>query len=675
MKTNTIKSLLFAVFCGFYAIVATAATSFFSDYGQIQNVQNYSTNPFWSPNSPYNQRMPQPVYIQGTDLGAEDCFPIVQSLVSVQCMARDNCKNTQLSEIRPEIMVQLSKLPGNNYVSACAGYLDGVFESYVEQYGNAIPNRPTPFPNATVPNPDLNDSKNIQTPPQQPQWQIEMQERADELSELQRQNSGGDETLTQTDFPATIADLSFSARQQLERDSIEPYKDLNAYTELNIKNLEQWCSDGANAKSPECRGYTKTTARSTSGKTNTDSLDIEEEQLVQIIVDFLEPQNAAERDFFTALATDYVKQEDKDHSLMLDNSFVYDFLSKDKILEKYKQGLLNLTGVKENDDLKIYLDWDEILIQISTVFDATLRRYGALVCENNRSWQVSIDTAMWVGTAVAAIASFGAGGVAAASGRVALGTGLKALAKGASAVGLKTAGKTMSKAGSKQLAKAAVKVGLKNNMRGWVNYKGKGVAKRVAKQAGKNLAEKKNRLLLSGAVAGAIYETAGKPIIAKNQKGKKKGNAAGKLYSLVESKVSTDIVNCQDLDYGEGCYMVCGYGQPDDDLNVKVFKPILNTTFCVSPDDYTLYDTKTNKPLMLNQEQFDKVVQTLKDDVADKGKRENWWKTVTNQRDARHGCDWNEDDIDVYFGSYIYDPDTMEPSSNIIIEQVVRVDD
>lgn len=157
MKKKVSKSLLFAVLCGFCANCATAAVSLFSDYGQIQNVQYYSYNPFWTPNSPYNQRMPQPVYVQGTDLNTEDCVRVVSSLVSVQCMVRDNCKDTELSEIRPEIMIQLSKLPGNNYVSACAGFLDGVFDSYVAQFATPQPNRPTAFPEPTTPNPMAND--------------------------------------------------------------------------------------------------------------------------------------------------------------------------------------------------------------------------------------------------------------------------------------------------------------------------------------------------------------------------------------------------------------------------------------------------------------------------------------------------------------------------------------
>ena len=261
MKTKTLRSLMFSIVCGFYAIAATAAVSLFSDYGLIQNVQNYSTNPFWSPNAPYNQRLPQPVYVQGADLNADDCISVVQSLVSVQCMARDNCKNAELSDIRPAIMVQLSNLPGHNYVSACSGYIDGIFESYKQQYANTLPNRPTAFPNATVPNPDLDDDDGMlkfENPykRQDPKWKQEENERAAELQALQRQNGMDSEHVQYTDFPATYADLSFSERIENDRTGLEPFKDLKAYKTLDVKTAEEWCGkDASNSKSTECMIY------------------------------------------------------------------------------------------------------------------------------------------------------------------------------------------------------------------------------------------------------------------------------------------------------------------------------------------------------------------------------------------------------------------------------------
>ena len=259
MTKNYLKSLLYVFACVFCVFTANAAVSLFSDYGQIQNVQNYSSNPFWSPTAPYNQRLPQPVYATGADLNSEDCIKVVQSLVSAQCLARDNCKNTDLSDIRPTIMVQLSNLPGANYVSSCSGYLDGIFESYKQQYGNALPNRPTAFPDATVPNPDVNDTGGIKFDnpykSQPAKWQIEQKERADELQRLQAQNGVGKEHLVKTDFPATYADLSFSERLENDRAGLEPFKDLKAYNTLDVKSESEWCEEHYN--SSECTNYRK----------------------------------------------------------------------------------------------------------------------------------------------------------------------------------------------------------------------------------------------------------------------------------------------------------------------------------------------------------------------------------------------------------------------------------
>ena len=261
MKKNFFKSLSFAMLCGFYAFCANAAVSLFSDYGQIQNVQNYSTNPFWTPNSPYNQRLPQPVYVQGADVDAAECIQLVQSMVSAQCMARDNCKNTTLAEIRPEIMVQLSRLPNKNYVSACSGYMDTIFEQYVAQYGNNLPNRAVAFPTGTTPNQNLNNNGGIEikNPYKQipAQWQKEIKERSNELQQLQQQNGAGSEHLSATAFPTTFEDLSFSDRMAIKAEGYEPYKDASAYVIPDFISEKDWCNGDGSGR-PECAEYAAT---------------------------------------------------------------------------------------------------------------------------------------------------------------------------------------------------------------------------------------------------------------------------------------------------------------------------------------------------------------------------------------------------------------------------------
>jgi len=188
MNLKTFRFLLYT-FVGMFCVSgADAATSLFSNYGQIQNVQNYSTNPFWTPNSPYNKKLPQPVYVQGADLKAEDCINVVQSLVSVQCMVRDNCKNTSLADIRPYVMIQLSNLPGANYVSACSGYIDSIYEKYIEFYSDTVPSVPVAFPEPTTPNPKTVTSEVVSFPTV-PEWKQEMNERAAELQFLEQENA------------------------------------------------------------------------------------------------------------------------------------------------------------------------------------------------------------------------------------------------------------------------------------------------------------------------------------------------------------------------------------------------------------------------------------------------------------------------------------------------------
>ena len=233
------------IFAGFTACCGTLhASTPFSKYGVIQNVQNYSTNPFWNPDSPYNMRMPQPVYATGPDVTTDECQRIVTSLVTVQCMNLNNCIDTQLSDIRPAVMLQLSRMTGGNYATACGGYLDGIFNDYVSQYANAAPRGvATSFPDAVVPNPNFDGAEiQINNPYkiQQPDWATEMQERKQELQDLQTQTGTNSYGVYSADFPTTYADLSFSERMANAQQGYEPFKDARAYTELKIESEEEY---------------------------------------------------------------------------------------------------------------------------------------------------------------------------------------------------------------------------------------------------------------------------------------------------------------------------------------------------------------------------------------------------------------------------------------------------
>ncbi len=211
----------------------------FSKYGQIQNVQNYSSNPFWTPDSPYNQRMPVPVYVQGPDVTTADCQRVVSALIESYCASRNNCMDISLTDINPTITVQLASLPGHNFVTPCAAYIQPTFETYKKNNSNAAPTgQAVAFPEALVPNPDVTNQQtnNVGTasPPQKSNWQTEMRAREQELERLQAQNSAGSNQVIKTDFPATFADLSFEQKQQVLASGYAPYKDKSAYKPINI---------------------------------------------------------------------------------------------------------------------------------------------------------------------------------------------------------------------------------------------------------------------------------------------------------------------------------------------------------------------------------------------------------------------------------------------------------
>ncbi len=238
LKHSTLRFLL--LMSGILGAASANAVAPLSQYGQIQNVQNYSSNPFWSPNAPYNQRvMPTPVYATGPDVSTSDCQTIVANLVAVQCAAQNRCSAMRVSDIRPYVIQGLARLPGHNFATACAGYIDDAFNTYVNQYANTV--QPTSFPAATGPaNTTHNNDFKIQNPyaPRVPDWAADVKERASELQQLQSQNGAGTEHIAKADFPTTINDVSFADRMENLAAGYAPYKDASAYAPIKIEPWE-----------------------------------------------------------------------------------------------------------------------------------------------------------------------------------------------------------------------------------------------------------------------------------------------------------------------------------------------------------------------------------------------------------------------------------------------------
>ena len=223
-KPNKVFVMSMAVFGAYLGVHAYAATApgALSQYGQIQAVKNYSSNPYWNPNSPYNQKaIPKAIYVDGADLTTEDCNRIVGGLVSDWCSLNNNCSNMRLADVRPTIMVQLSQLPGHNYATACSGYIDAAFDKYA-QTGSTLT-----LPLTTNTNTNHYTFQNPYAPKLNA-YQAGVLERTKELEQLQAQNATSAQ-IGAADFPKTVADLSFTDRMANAAAGYEPYKNLKAY--------------------------------------------------------------------------------------------------------------------------------------------------------------------------------------------------------------------------------------------------------------------------------------------------------------------------------------------------------------------------------------------------------------------------------------------------------------
>lgn len=221
-----------------YTALASTPTPM-GKYGLIQNVQNYSSNPYWTSNSPYNLRMPTPVYATGPDIETSDCQTIVSYLIATECEAMNKCVSAHLSDIRPSIMLQLSRIPNGNYATSCGGYIDTAFDQYIQQNAIAAPDGYTAFPDATTA-PSAGSEFEIQNPfaPQLPEWQSDMLDRKQELLDLQAMNGAGNIVLEKSSFPTTSADISFSDSLAMATSDYQQYKDKSAYHPVNIEDQQ-----------------------------------------------------------------------------------------------------------------------------------------------------------------------------------------------------------------------------------------------------------------------------------------------------------------------------------------------------------------------------------------------------------------------------------------------------
>lgn len=217
------------------AFCAQKAPSMFSTYGEIQPVQKYSSNPFWNKDSPYNLRMPTPIYATGADLNTGDCNRVVADLIASFC-ASNTCK--KLSDVRPQVMVRLSQLPGHNFATSCGGYIDSEFEKYQIMYGNSFTkNIVKPVVNNQTAQPVIQTDNLFKQPVDK--YAQGVADRTAELQSMQAQTTPTPK-LQAASFPKTIDDISFSDRMALRTEGYEPFQNMKAYRNLVVEGEEHF---------------------------------------------------------------------------------------------------------------------------------------------------------------------------------------------------------------------------------------------------------------------------------------------------------------------------------------------------------------------------------------------------------------------------------------------------
>ncbi|MCL2339252.1 MAG: hypothetical protein FWC51_04875, partial [Proteobacteria bacterium] len=210
---------------------------FLDQSGAIQNVQSYSSNPFWNPTGPYNQRMPMPIYAQGSDLSAADCNAMVSYLVAAECGRRNNCSGLRVMDIKPAVVMALDAQSGqHSYITACSGYIDSAFATYMANSQNvAATGFPAAFPSAGgMPAAAATDGRQLVLPTvtandylYQPLVAAAAAQagRAQQLANLQAQNDDGTPLLTAQKYPKIFADLSFADQQAVLKEGYEPWRE------------------------------------------------------------------------------------------------------------------------------------------------------------------------------------------------------------------------------------------------------------------------------------------------------------------------------------------------------------------------------------------------------------------------------------------------------------------
>ncbi len=417
--------------------------------------------------------------------------------------------------------------------------------------------------------------------------------------------------------------------------------------------------------------------------------------------------------------TDLIMTTSADDQIIISSDGLIEFFTKN--IDSCREYLLARVSPDEDieiisDEIIMDINWDYIAEQVAAALTLTDNKRALYVCENNRSYQAGLDGVLWATTVIAAVFSFGTAVPAIQGAKAAVIGGGKQLVKmmvkrGANAtirsaakdaavsatakrmaaeIAAETAKVTAARAAATAAADAvaadATIASIKQSLRASGKKASTGAVKRqlnariaanardtAAKHSLKLLEEQAAKKTAMRALAGVTEEAmATKTLNAALTRFAISAplsaiGVAGSIYSFLASDLNPQVMNCHDLDAGEGCYTTCeeSLSNPTDDLNTKVFKRVFGRNLCVDTETYILREITPGLPMpgnvfMTTDQQWARAKDIIRNNVADQG-----------------NCDWNEDDIDIYVGAPHYDPSTLEPIAGgleTLLIEAIRID-
>lgn len=303
----------------------------------------------------------------------------------------------------------------------------------------------------------------------------------------------------------------------------------------------------------------------------------------------------------------------------------------------------------------VLFSWQQIREAVAALKSADPTDHAVKVCENNRSYQVGLDVVLWTATAISAAATFWAGGTGGAV-TATITQSAKVAAKAAAKQAITRAARTVASQTARSAAKKAAIQAVK-----------KAQVELLKKSIKAAMSTKLARYGIKPGVAVAITYFGGQSVASV---------VLGKTYSLLESGLTKDYVNCQDLDTStkkwggsEFCYRVCGenaLSKKPDSLNKYVMTPMFKKTYCIDRKDFGLYEMNPNGSA---------------GKLFTYGDPNIWAKIkakIVKEIQNKKGCDWSSDDVDVYTGFLMYSSKTLSPTEGdggMQVLDTLRIDD